>query len=131
MRIVGAGPGRTILRRSFWKSVRISPRFSCAQGHDDGVGAIDRIQVFRVELFDRETLQEHGGREHVAVAAIHHRLGRVDIGQASVVIAVSAAHRGAAMDACREAIDTLKQTVPIWKKEVFEGGEEWIGREGT
>jgi molybdopterin synthase catalytic subunit len=42
-----------------------------------------------------------------------------------------AAHRGTAMDACREAIDTLKETVPIWKKEVFEGGEEWIGREGT
>jgi len=48
-----------------------------------------------------------------------------------VVIAVSAAHRGAAMDACRDAIDTLKQTVPVWKKEVFEGGEEWIGREGS
>ncbi len=65
---------------------------------------------------------------HVAMA---HRTGHVPLGEASVVIAVSAAHRGAAMDACREAIDTLKQTVPIWKKEVFEGGEEWIGREGT
>jgi MoaE-MoaD fusion protein len=65
---------------------------------------------------------------HVAIA---HRTGHVPLGEASVVIAVSAAHRGAAMDACREAIDTLKQTVPIWKKEVFEGGEEWIGREGT
>jgi len=65
---------------------------------------------------------------HVAMA---HRTGHVPLGEASVVIAVSAAHRAAAMDACREAIDTLKQTVPIWKKEVFEGGEEWIGREGT
>jgi molybdopterin synthase catalytic subunit/molybdopterin converting factor small subunit len=65
---------------------------------------------------------------HVAIA---HRTGHVPLGEASVVIAVSAAHRGAAMDACREAIDTLKQTVPIWKKEVFEGGEEWIGREGS
>jgi molybdopterin synthase catalytic subunit/molybdopterin converting factor small subunit len=65
---------------------------------------------------------------HVAMA---HRTGHVPLGEASVVIAVSAAHRGPAMDACREAIDTLKQTVPIWKKEVFEGGEEWIGREGT
>ncbi len=64
---------------------------------------------------------------HVAMA---HRTGHVPLGEASVIIAVSAAHRGAAMDACREAIDTLKQTVPIWKKEVFEGGEEWIGREG-
>lgn len=65
---------------------------------------------------------------HVAMA---HRTGHVPIGEASVVIAVSAAHRGAAIDACHEAIDTLKQTVPVWKKEVFEGGEEWIGREGT
>jgi len=65
---------------------------------------------------------------HVAMA---HRTGHVPIGEASVIIAVSAAHRGPAMDACREAIDTLKQTVPVWKKEVFEGGEEWIGREGT
>ena len=45
-----------------------------------------------------------------------------------VVIAVSAAHRAAALAACREAIDTLKQTVPLWKKEVYEGGEEWIGQ---
>ncbi|HEY7258934.1 MAG TPA: molybdenum cofactor biosynthesis protein MoaE [Gaiellales bacterium] len=70
-------------------------------------------------------------RHDVLHVAISHRTGHVPLGEASVVIAVSAAHRGAAMDACREAIDTLKQTVPIWKKEVFEGGEEWIGREGT
>jgi MoaE-MoaD fusion protein len=70
-------------------------------------------------------------RHDVRAVAMAHRTGHVPLGEASVVIAVSAAHRGAAMDACREAIDTLKQTVPIWKKEVFEGGEEWIGREGT
>ena len=60
--------------------------------------------------------------------AIHHRIGRVDIGEPSVAIAVSAPHRGAALDACKEAIDTLKETIPLWKKEVYEGGEEWIGR---
>jgi len=60
--------------------------------------------------------------------AIHHRIGRVDIGEPSVAIAVSAAHRHAALEACREAIDTLKETIPLWKKEVYEGGEEWIGR---
>ncbi len=60
--------------------------------------------------------------------AIHHRTGRVEIGEASVVIAVSGAHRGDALAACKEAIDTLKQTVPLWKKEVYEGGEEWIGK---
>ena len=44
------------------------------------------------------------------------------------MIAVSAPHRAAALDACREAIDTLKRTIPLWKKEVYDGGEEWIGR---
>ena len=60
--------------------------------------------------------------------AIHHRVGVVEIGETSVVIAVSAPHRGDALDACRDAIDTLKQTVPLWKKEIYVGGEEWIGQ---
>ena len=60
--------------------------------------------------------------------AIHHRVGRVDVGEASVVIAISAAHRADALAACKDAIDALKETVPLWKKEVYEGGEEWIGR---
>ena len=60
--------------------------------------------------------------------AIHHRVGRVGIGETSVVIAVSAPHRQDALAACKDAIDTLKETVPLWKKEVYEGGEEWIGR---
>jgi molybdopterin synthase catalytic subunit/molybdopterin converting factor small subunit len=60
--------------------------------------------------------------------AIHQRTGRVDIGEASVVIAVSAAHRQDALAACKEAIDTLKEQVPLWKKEFYEGGEEWVGR---
>jgi molybdopterin synthase catalytic subunit len=60
--------------------------------------------------------------------AIHHRTGRVDIGEASVVIAVSAPHRQHALAACKDVIDTLKEQVPLWKKEVYEGGEEWIGR---
>ena len=60
--------------------------------------------------------------------AIHHRVGVVGIGETSVVIAISAPHRAAALEACREAIDTLKQTVPLWKKELYVGGEEWIGQ---
>ena len=60
--------------------------------------------------------------------AIHHRVGRVEVGEASVVIAVSAPHRSDALAACKDAIDALKETVPLWKKEVYEGGEEWIGR---
>ena len=60
--------------------------------------------------------------------AIHHRIGRVGIGETSVVIAVSAPHRADALAACKEAIDTLKETVPLWKKEVYEGGAEWISK---
>jgi molybdopterin synthase catalytic subunit len=60
--------------------------------------------------------------------AIHHRTGIVGIGETSVVIAVSAAHRAAALAACCDAIDALKQTVPLWKKEIYVGGEEWIGQ---
>jgi molybdopterin synthase catalytic subunit/molybdopterin converting factor small subunit len=68
-------------------------------------------------------------RKHeLCEVAITHRVGRIDIGELSVVIAVSAPHRAAALAACKEAIDTLKQTVPLWKKEVYEGGEEWIGQ---
>jgi len=67
-------------------------------------------------------------RHELCAVAIHHRVGRLEIGEASVVIAVSAPHRQAALAACKEAIDTLKETVPLWKKEVYEGGEEWIGR---
>ncbi len=59
--------------------------------------------------------------------AIIHRLGSVQITEASVIIAVSAGHRDAAFAACRFAIEEIKKTVPIWKKEVYEGGEVWIG----
>ncbi len=62
--------------------------------------------------------------------AILHRVGRLEIGEASVLIAVSAAHRGDAFEACRYAIDTLKRTVPVWKKEHFEDGEVWVGLQG-
>jgi molybdopterin synthase catalytic subunit/molybdopterin converting factor small subunit len=66
-------------------------------------------------------------RYDVCEIAIHHRTGTVEIGDASVVIAVSAPHRQDALAACRDAIDTLKENVPLWKKEIYEGGEEWIG----
>jgi molybdopterin converting factor subunit 1 len=67
-------------------------------------------------------------RHDLCEVAIHHRVGRVEIGDTSVVIAVSAPHRAEALAACREAIDELKVSVPLWKKEVYAGGEEWIGR---
>jgi len=67
-------------------------------------------------------------RYELSAVAIHHRVGRVGIGETSVVIAVSAPHRQDALAACKDAIDALKERVPLWKKETYEGGEEWIGR---
>ena len=59
--------------------------------------------------------------------AIVHRIGRLEIGESSVMIAVSSPHRREAFEACHLAIDTLKETVPVWKKEYFEDGEVWVG----
>ena len=67
--------------------------------------------------------QRRWGVERVAVA---HRVGRLEIGEASVIIVVASPHRSEAFDACRYIIDTLKTTVPIWKKEVATNGEEWV-----
>ena len=75
-----------------------------------------------------ELAAELADRYDLSAVAIHHRVGRVEIGEPSVVIAVSSPHRAAALAACKDAIDTLKETVPLWKKEVYEGGEEWIGQ---
>ena len=78
-------------------------------------------------------MREIGAQLHQKFAihrvAIVHRLGRLEIGETSVLIAVSAPHRAAAFDACRYAIDTLKKTVPIWKKEYFEDGAVWADGE--
>jgi molybdopterin synthase catalytic subunit len=62
-----------------------------------------------------------------ALVAIVHRVGVLAVGEAAVIVAASAPHRAAAFDACRAAIDRLKESVPIWKKEVAEDGESWIG----
>jgi MoaE-MoaD fusion protein len=67
----------------------------------------------------------------IAHIGIVHRTGRIEIGETSVVIAASAPHRRAAFQACEWAIKELKRTVPIWKKEVFEGGEEWVEGSGS
>ena len=75
-----------------------------------------------------EIASEIEARYRLCSIAMHHRVGRVGIGETSVVIAVSAPHRADALAACKDAIDTLKERVPLWKKEVYEGGEEWIGR---
>jgi molybdopterin synthase catalytic subunit len=115
---------------------------------DDGAGAIATFSgTTRVQSRGREVLhldyEAYEGmaeatmveiadglraRYELTAVAIHHRIGRVGIGETSVVIAVSAPHRAAALAACKDAIDELKERVPLWKKEVYAGGEEWIGR---
>jgi molybdopterin synthase catalytic subunit len=75
-----------------------------------------------------EIARELEERYDLCGVAVHHRTGRVAIGDTSVVIAVSAPHRADALAACRDAINELKERVPLWKKEVYSGGEEWIGR---
>ena len=71
--------------------------------------------------------EEAAAKWQITRVAIVHRTGNVPIGEASVIIAVSAPHRDDAFKACRYAIDELKKRVPIWKKEIYEGGEIWIG----
>jgi molybdopterin synthase catalytic subunit len=68
------------------------------------------------------------GRHDVVALAAVHRTGQLDVGDLAVVLAVSARHRGEAFDAARDLIDTLKSTVPIWKRQAFDdGGQEWVG----
>ncbi|HEU5065072.1 MAG TPA: molybdenum cofactor biosynthesis protein MoaE [Gaiellaceae bacterium] len=67
-------------------------------------------------------------RYDLCKVAITHRLGRVEVGETSVALAVSAPHRQDALAACADVIEALKARVPLWKKELYEGGEEWIGR---
>jgi molybdopterin synthase catalytic subunit len=88
------------------------------------------------EAYDEMALKQmqglaEGARSQFGVrqVAIVHRLGRLEIGETSVLIVVAAAHRGPAFEACRWIIDTLKKTVPIWKKEYFEDGAVWADGE--
>ena len=74
----------------------------------------------------QELVDEVRRRWPVERVAVVHRVGVLDIGEAAVVIAVSTPHRAEAFEACRWLIDTLKEVVPIWKKEIFEDGEVWV-----
>jgi MoaE-MoaD fusion protein len=86
--------------------------------------AYDEMAVLELERVARQVTEENG----CIRTAIAHRTGRLEVGEASVAVAVSAAHRAAALTACQQAIDTLKQTVPIWKKERYADGEEWVSQ---
>ncbi len=87
--------------------------------------AYEEMALKQMEALAVEALAQFQVRD----VAIVHRLGRLEIGETSVLIAVASAHRAAAFEACRWLIDTLKRTVPIWKKEYFEGGAVWADGE--
>jgi len=115
-----------------------------ARGDGDGavslfLGVVRNVNAGRRVLFlEYEAYARMAEREMERIAAeavarfgvtkvaMIHRVGRVEIGEASVAIAVAAPHRAAAMDACRFVIDTLKASVPIWKREHFDGGAVWV-----
>jgi MoaE-MoaD fusion protein len=84
--------------------------------------AYEQMALAQIRFLAAQALADYPIRD----LAIVHRLGRLHIGETSVLIAVTSAHRAAAFDACRWLIDTLKQTVPIWKKEFFEDGAVWV-----
>jgi molybdopterin synthase catalytic subunit len=85
--------------------------------------AYAEMAVAQMQVIGREIEERWPG----ARTAIVHRVGRLDITEASVIIAVATPHRADAFEACRHAIERLKQIVPVWKKEVWEDGEEWVG----
>ena len=113
---------------------------------DDACGAIDifvgtvrdqtkgkKVLQLDFEAYEKMAIsemaklaEEAAERWPVKKMAIHHRVGSLRIGETAVIIAVSTPHRNASFEACKFVIDTLKQTVPIWKKEIFEDGEVWV-----
>jgi molybdopterin synthase catalytic subunit len=98
--------------------------------HDHGaeVAALDYSAHPSVVASLRAVCEEVGARHSAARLAAVHRTGHLEVGDTAVVVAVSAAHRGEAFTACRDLIDTLKATVPIWKHQRFaDGSDEWVG----
>jgi molybdopterin synthase catalytic subunit len=87
--------------------------------------AYREMALSQMNALAAEAVAKFGVRD----VAVVHRLGRLQVGESSVLVAVASAHRGAAFDACRWLIDTLKKTVPIWKKEQFEDGAIWAAGE--
>jgi molybdopterin synthase catalytic subunit len=82
-----------------------------------------------IEMAEQQMAQiaaEAEARWEDSTVAMIHRIGRLEIGECSVAVVVACPHRGEAFEACRYAIDTLKSTVPIWKKEIYTDGEEWV-----
>ena len=130
-------------------SKRLDPSQVTARVHNDGNGAVvtflgvtrDHNLDRRVKYLEYEAYQpmadnmiaclivEMKQRWDIGLVAVAHRIGRVDVGEPSMVVAVSAEHRRPAFEAITHFVDRLKQVVPIWKKEYFDGGNVWIGRQ--
>ncbi len=97
------------------------------QTRDKKVVRLEFEAYIPMAVMEMEKIAEQAMERFVVQkVAMHHRTGILFAGEIPVVIAVSAAHRDAAFEACRYCIDTLKGTVPIWKKEIFEDGEVWV-----
>lgn len=100
------------------------------RNHDQGaeVDFLDYSAHPSVTAALAEVCAQVAARHTVGHVAAVHRVGHLEVGDAAVVAAVSAAHRGQAFDACRDLVDTLKATVPIWKHQQFaDGSDEWVG----
>ena len=125
---------------------KLSPKKTCDMVSDDSCGGIVQFigtvrnstknkNVLRLEFESfipmaekemRKIADEILNKWKVKNILIHHRIGSLGIGEIPVIICVAAPHRAEAFEACQYAIDTLKETVPIWKKEIFDNGEEWV-----
>jgi molybdopterin synthase catalytic subunit len=96
--------------------------------HGVGVESLDYSSHPSAQQVLRQIAEQFAARSDVIRIAAVHRVGHLEIGDVAVVVAVSAAHRGTAFDVCREMVDTLKATVPIWKHQIFDdGSDEWVG----
>jgi molybdopterin synthase catalytic subunit len=124
--------------------IALEPLIQCVHKHSNGaivtfLGVVRNFSRGRTVLYlEYEAYREMAIRKMQQIAAearekwaiddlaMVHRVGHLEVGEPSVAIAVGAPHRKAAFEACEYAIDRLKEIVPIWKKEVWEGGEAWI-----
>jgi MoaE-MoaD fusion protein len=118
--IRGAGDGAIVLFDGFVRNHSKNRRTRYLEYEAYEAMAVAKMREIATHLHDNFAID--------GVAMVH-RLGRLEIGETSILIVVSGAHRAATFDACRYAIDTLKRTVPIWKKEYFEDGSMWADGE--
>ncbi len=123
-------PGRLVAAVRKDESGAVALFYGVARNHSEG----RRVQALEYDAHPslaekklREVAREVRARWPVTDIGILHRTGRIEIGETSLLVAVSAAHRKEAFDACHYAVDRIKEIVPIWKKEIWEGGESaWV-----